>query len=99
MPHLIDARRLLATFNASHDTAMPSLVFGLLDYYFEVGPFVFDPDKISDHLLASKFDHMHPHWVAQYQPELERYFLPTPAGWVPRPGVLTADEATQARQT
>ena len=29
MPHLIDARRLLATFNASHDTAMPSLVFAI----------------------------------------------------------------------
>jgi hypothetical protein len=93
MPYLIDAQRLIAAFKQSHDTAMASLVFGLLDYYLEAGPFAFDPDKISERLLASKFEHVHPHWVAEYQTELERYFLPTPEGWTPRPGVLTIEQS------
>jgi len=90
MTHLVDAQQLVATFK-SHDAFMPGLVFGLLDYYFDVGPFKFDPTKISERLAVSKFDRMPPEVLAQLESELQIYFLPSADGWVPRPGILAVD--------
>ena len=36
MTHLIDAERLLAAFDASHDAHVPSIVFSLLGIYLRV---------------------------------------------------------------
>ena len=91
MPHLIDAQRLIAAFKESDDASMPGLVFALLDYYFEKGPFEFDAGAISRRLVISKFDHLPPEVVAEFEPELQRYFMPTPRGWTPRPGVLAVE--------
>jgi hypothetical protein len=92
MPHLIDARRLLATFDASHDAHVPGLVFALLGFYFESGPFEFDAGALSHRLDGSKLDgHASPETLIRLQPELERYLVDTEAGWAPRPGVLAVE--------
>lgn len=92
MTHLIDARRLLAAFDASHDPQVPNLVFSLLNIYFESGPFEFDAGALSHRLAGSKLlGHVSPETLIRLQGELERYFIDTPAGWTPRPGVLAPD--------
>jgi hypothetical protein len=89
MTHLIDARCLLATFDASHDPHVPGLVFSLLNIYLESGPFDFDAGVLSHRLAGSKLlGHASPETLIRLQPELERYFVDTSAGWAPRPGVL-----------
>ena len=92
MPHLIDAKRLVETFDVSHDPHVPSLVFALLGIYLESGPFPFDAGALSHRLAGSKaLGHASPETLVRLQPELERYFLDTEAGWTPRPGVLAVD--------
>jgi hypothetical protein len=92
MTHAIDAQRLLATFNDSHDPHVPTLVFALLNIYLESGPFEFDAGALSHRLSGSKFlGHAPPETLIRLQPELERYFIDTRAGWAPRPGVLGPD--------
>lgn len=92
MTHLIDAQRLLATFDVSHDPHVPSLVFSLLNIYFESGPFEFDAGALSHRLAGSKLlGHATPETLMRLQPELERYFVATDAGWAPRPGVLASE--------
>ena len=92
MPHFIDARRLLAAFDASHDEHVPSLVFALLGFYLESGPFKFDAGALSRRLAGSKLvGHAAPETLIRLQPELERFFVDTDAGWTPRPGVLAVE--------
>jgi hypothetical protein len=92
MTHLIDAKRLLATFDVSHDPHVPSIVFSLLSIYFESGPFEFDAGALSHRLAGSKLlGHASPETLIRLQPELERYFVDTKAGWAPRPGVLVVE--------
>jgi hypothetical protein len=92
MTHVLDAQRLLATFNESHDPHVPGLVFSLLDIYFESGPFEFDAGALSHRLSGSKLlGHASPETLIRLQTELERYFTDTHAGWAPRPGVLALD--------
>jgi hypothetical protein len=92
MAHVIDAQRLLAAFNCSHDPHVPALVFSLLNIYFESGPFEFDAGALSHRLAGSKLlGHATPETLIRLQPELERYFIDTRAGWAPRPGVLAPD--------
>ena len=96
MPHFIDAKRLLATFDASHDPHVPGLVFALLNIYFEGGPFEFDAGALSRRLAGSRLlGHVPPETLIEFQDELERYFVATLTGWTPRPGVL-APEPNQA---
>src|SRR5262249_55612737 len=85
MAHLIDAQRLVSAFKESHDAYMPGLVFALLDYYFESGPFEFDAGVIAQRLNVSKFDHLPPEVIAEFELELQRFFTPTTNGWAPRP--------------
>jgi hypothetical protein len=93
MSHLIDARRLVASFNDSHDPHVPGLVFALLNIYFENGPFEFDAGALSHRLAGSKLlGHVAPETLIELQDELERYFVPTPRGWAPRPGVLAQEQ-------
>src|SRR5262245_5562920 len=95
-PHFIDARRLLASFDASHDPHVPSIVFALLGFYLESGPFQFDAGALSHRLAGSKLlGHVSPETLIRLQPEIERYFVNTEAGWAPRPGVLAPDEVTE----
>ncbi len=92
MSHLIDATPLLATFNASHDAHVPGLVFALLGFYLESGPFAFDAGALSRLLAGSQLlGHASPETLIRLQPELERYFVNTEAGWAPRPGVLVVE--------
>ncbi len=92
MTHLIDAKRLLAAFDASHDAHVPSIVFSLLGIYLESGPFEFDAGALSRRLAGSKLlGHASPETLIELQSELERYFVDTKAGWAPRPGVLTLE--------
>lgn len=92
MPHLIDAHRLLAAFQDSHDPRIPALVFSLLNIYFESGTFEFDAGVLSRRLSGSPLlGHASPETLIQLQTELERYFIGTQAGWAPRPGVLATD--------
>lgn len=92
MTHLVDARRLLATFDASHDPHVPALVFSLLNIYLESGPFNFDAGDLSRRVAGSKMlGHASPETFLRLQDELERYFVDTKAGWAPRPGVLALD--------
>lgn len=88
MTHLIDARRLLDIFNESNFTHMSGLILALLDLYLESGPFEFDAGRLSHKLSGSKLSHVNPAFMSKFAPELERYFVSTPAGWAPRPGVL-----------
>lgn len=92
MTHVIDAQRLLATFNDSHDPYVLGVVFSLLNIYFESGPFEFDAGALSHRLAGSKLlAHASPETLVRLQPELKRYFIDTRAGWAPRPGVLAPD--------
>ena len=89
MKHVIDARQLLETFNVSRNPHVPSLVFALLQLYFDGGPFEFDAGVLSRRLVGSKLlGHAAPETLIELQSELERYFIDTSAGWAPRPGVL-----------
>jgi hypothetical protein len=92
MPHLIDARALLDVLKTS-DPQVPHVVFNLLGMYFEQGPFEFNASILAERLSnGSPGTRLNPQILATMQPELERYFLPRPEGWVPRPGVLVWDE-------
>lgn len=92
MPHLIDAKPLLATFDLSHDPHVPNLVFALLNIYFESGPFEFHAGALSHRLAGSRLlGHVSPETLIRLQPELERYFVETQSGWAPRPGVLALE--------
>ena len=92
MTYLIDGQGLLAAFDASHDPHVPSIVFSLLHIYMETGPFEFDAGALSRRLAGSKLlGHAPPETLIRLQPELERYFVATEAGWAPRPGILAAD--------
>lgn len=89
MPHLIDAQRLLATFDASHDPHVPALVFSLLEIYLASGPFEFDAGALSHRLAGSKLlGHVPPETLLRLQDQLELYFAPAESGWTPRKGVL-----------
>lgn len=96
MTHLIDARRLIDTF-ADTDPRMPALVFTLLGVYLDEGPFAFDATALSERLSTTNQAHLNPEIIAALQPDLERYFEPTPQGWIPRRGVLLHDEGRPRR--
>jgi hypothetical protein len=92
MPLLIDAKRLVAAFDDSHDPNVPGIVFALLGIYLKSGPFEFDAGALSHRLAGSKLlGHASPETLIRLQPELERFFIDTEAGWAPRPGVLAVE--------
>jgi len=73
-------------------STVPSLVFALLGFYLESGPFKFDAGALSRRLAGSKLvGHAAPETLIRLQPELERFFVDTDAGWTPRPGVLAVE--------
>jgi hypothetical protein len=92
MTHMVDAQRLVATFNDSEDPRLPAMVFSLLNIYFESGPFEFDAGALTRRLYGSKIlRHTSPEALITLYPELERFFVSTGEGWRPRPGVLVAE--------
>lgn len=99
MSHHIDAARLVDTF-AETDPRMPLLVFSLLSLYLDEGPFAFDAAALADRLADLNLKaRVNPEELASLQGDLERFFEPSPAGWVPRTGVLTTDESAHLSQT
>ena len=78
MPHVIDAQRLLAAFNESHDPHVPGLVFSLLDIYFESGPFEFDAGALSHRLATLSASEMVAALGVRRAPELVRKGLALP---------------------
>jgi hypothetical protein len=94
MPHHIDAAHLIDTF-AETDPRMPLLVFSLLSIYLDEGPFEFDAAAIADRLSTLNLKaRVNPEELASLQPDLERFFEPTPQGWVPRQCVLSVSSAS-----
>jgi hypothetical protein len=88
MTHLVDAKRLVDVF-AETDARMPLLVFALLSIYFDEGPFRFDAAALAERLSNLNLKaRVNAEELASLQPHLERFFDPTPEGWVPRRGVL-----------
>lgn len=96
MPHLIDARPLIDTL-AQTDPRMPFLVFALLEIYLEDGPFEFDASAIAERVAGRNLEaRLNPETIASLQPDLERFFEPTPQGWIPRAGVLRHVEGARS---
>ncbi len=88
MAHLIDAEVLVDKF-AETDPSVPLLVFALLSIYLSDGPFEFDATALAERLSNLPMTgHYNPEKLAAVQPQLERFFENTDAGWAPRPGVL-----------
>lgn len=87
-PFLIDAKPLVAAVRETDDGVLP-IVFALLGYYLEHGPFEFDATFIAERLTDSPaIERLNPEKIAALQPELERFFEITEEGWAPRRGVL-----------
>ena len=95
MAHLLDAQALIDTFDET-DGRMPALVFALLKIYLDEGPFEFDSAALSRRLAddGERPARANPEELAEFQPQLERFFLPTAEGWVPRPGVLVIENGS-----
>lgn len=91
MTHYIDASRLIDAF-AETDPRMPLLVFSLLSFYLDEGPFEFHATALADRLSELNLKaRINPEELASLQPDLERFFEPTPSGWAPRSDVLAAN--------
>lgn len=90
--HLIDAEVLIDRF-ADSDARMPYFVFALLSLYLAQGPFEFDAAALSRRLENINIKvRSPPQEIAALQTELEKFFVPGPQGWRPRPGVLDVSE-------
>jgi hypothetical protein len=96
MAHLVDAESLVDLF-AETDPRMPILVFALLSLYLADGPFEFDAAKLSERLAEIPMKaRVNPEELASLQPDLERFFAPSPEGWAPRRGVLHYERGADA---
>jgi hypothetical protein len=69
---------------------VPPLVFALLSLYLRDGPFAFDASALAEKLtLVNPAVRVNAERLAALQPELERFFEASGAGWRPRAGVLS----------
>ena len=88
MTHLVDAYALLDALE-DLDPHVPQVVFALLRVYRDHGPFESDASALAERLAhTNSSSRLNAEKLAAMQPELEKFFEPTPQGWVPRAGVL-----------
>jgi hypothetical protein len=96
MTYLVDARRLIDAF-AESDPRTPMLAFALLSIYLDEGPFEFDAANLAKRLSDIPMKaRVNPEELASLQTDLERFFTPTSAGWVPRSGIFDPEPHSES---